>query len=131
MYNSFLRFLKLFMRLTFRFYFYTFPVDEPNTRDNQELEFVQGLRGTVLLLIDGYTLPRGDMVGRTTFWHCRSRQKGSVPCNARVRTKLKPNGLFKITLTQPIHNHKPTHEAYRRTYMSRGNSSNSSGTSKK
>lgn len=77
-------------------------------RDNQKLEMVRGQRGKMLLLVDGYTLPQNNVAGNTTYWCCRSRPKGTIPCNARATTTLKPNGLYKLVITKPKHNHSPT-----------------------
>lgn len=81
---------------------------DENVRDDQQLAMVPGQRGKMLLLVDGYTLPRNNVVGTTTYWCCRFRRRGYVPCNARATTTLKPNGLYKLALTQPKHNHLPT-----------------------
>lgn len=78
------------------------------TLDDQQLELVPGQRGKLLLLIDGYTLPRNNIVGSTTYWCCRWRAKGSRPCNARVTTTQKPSGLHKVVITRGEHTHPST-----------------------
>lgn len=68
---------------------------------------VPGQRGKMLLLVDGYTLPQNYVVNNITYWCCRFRRKGTSLCRARATTTLKPNGLYKLVLTQPEHNHAP------------------------
>lgn len=78
------------------------------TLDDQRLQLVPGQRGKLLLLVDGYTLPRNNVVGPTTYWCCRRRTKGTRPCNARVTTTLKENGLHKMVISRNGHNHTST-----------------------
>lgn len=77
--------------------------------EDQELKLVKGQRGKYLLVIDGYTFAKNNVVENTTYWCCRTRTATKKPCRARVMTYLKKNGLYKITITQPVHNHAPTH----------------------
>lgn len=82
--------------------------------DDQELEFVKGQRGKDLLVIDGYTFARNNTVENAIYWCCRHRNGNRAPCRARVRTLQKKNGLHTITITQPDHNHQPTHRMLRK-----------------
>ena len=76
--------------------------------DNQKLELIRGQRGRYLLVFAGYTFAKNNIVGETTYWCCRCRKKGHKPCTARIMTTIKPNGLYRITVTKPHHNHLPT-----------------------
>lgn len=78
------------------------------TLEDQRLQLVPGQRGKLLLLIEGYTLPRNNVVGATTYWCCRWRHKGSRPCNARATTTRQPNGLHRVVITRREHNHPST-----------------------
>lgn len=73
--------------------------------DDQNIELVPGQRGKCLLLVDGHTFSQNNVMDKTTYWNCRKRTKGLPPCNARVMTTLKENGLHRITITRPNHNH--------------------------
>ncbi|XP_062556395.1 modifier of mdg4-like isoform X11 [Armigeres subalbatus] len=75
--------------------------------DNQELEFVPGQRGTSLLRIDGYCYTKNNVSHNSTYWLCRTRVDRR-PCNARLVTTLKSNGLYRILITNPVHIHEPT-----------------------
>lgn len=77
--------------------------------DDQQLDLVLGQRGKNLLLVNGYTFAKNNVIENTMYWCCRTRTKDKKPCRARVTTVLKENGLHKITVTQPLHNHLPTH----------------------
>jgi hypothetical protein len=39
---------------------------------------------------------------------CRTKTKGLKPCRARITTTQKANGLYRINITQPVHNHEQT-----------------------
>lgn len=69
---------------------------------------VVGQRGKDMLFLNGYTLARNNILEKTTYWNCRSRNKYNRPCRARVMTWEKPNGLHRVTITQPLHNHLPS-----------------------
>lgn len=84
--------------------------------DDQQLKLVKGQRGKYLLVIDGYTFAKNNVVERTTYWCCRTRTAMQRPCRARVMTYAKNNGLYKITITQPIHNHSPTHRMLKKIH---------------
>ncbi|XP_037910062.1 uncharacterized protein LOC119650912 isoform X1 [Hermetia illucens] len=60
--------------------------------DNEQLNFIRGQRGNYL----------------TTYWCCRCRQVGKAACRARITTIQKMNGLHKIIVTKPFHNHAPS-----------------------
>lgn len=76
--------------------------------DDQLLHFVAGQRGKPLLVLNGYTLATNLVVDKTTYWCCRHRTINAPPCHARAKTSLKPNGLYNVIISQPVHNHKPT-----------------------
>ncbi|XP_062698285.1 FLYWCH-type zinc finger-containing protein 1-like [Aedes albopictus] len=84
------------------------------TLGNQELDFVPGQRGTSLLWINNYCYARNNKSQNSTYWVCRTRVQHR-PCNARVVTTLKSNGLYRILITNPVHIHEPNKSsAYRR-----------------
>lgn len=76
-------------------------------KDDQNIELVPGQRGKYLLVVDGHTFSQNNVMDKTTYWNCRKRSKGLPPCHARVMTTLKENGLYRITITRPHHNHLP------------------------
>lgn len=80
-----------------------------NVLDDQTLELVVGQRGKHLLVIDGYTFAKNNVSERTVYWCCRIRTNNRKACRARVTTMRKDNGLYKVTITQPFHNHAPTY----------------------
>ncbi|XP_062703338.1 FLYWCH-type zinc finger-containing protein 1-like [Aedes albopictus] len=83
------------------------------TLDNQELDFVPGQRGTSLLRINNYCYAKNNKSQNSTYWVCRTRVQHR-PCNARVVTTLKSNGLYRILITNPVHIHEPNkYSAYR------------------
>lgn len=82
--------------------------------DDQELTLVPGQRGKGLLVVNGFTFAKNNEVDNRTYWCCRMRSANKEPCKARARTTLKSNGLYKITVTQPIHNHDQTHRMLRK-----------------
>lgn len=77
--------------------------------DDQKLSFVVGQRGKSLLVINGFTFAKNNKVANRTYWCCRMRSATKAACRARVTTTLKPNGLHKICITQPEHNHDQTY----------------------
>ncbi|XP_037029104.1 modifier of mdg4 isoform X12 [Bradysia coprophila] len=76
--------------------------------EDEELNLIQGQRGKNLLLIDGFTFSKNNVVGATTYWCCRSRSKDMKPCNARAMSTEQPNGLYRVVISRPRHNHEAT-----------------------
>lgn len=76
--------------------------------DNEQLNFIRGQRGNYLLVFNGFTFAKNNVVGSTTYWCCRCRQVGKAACRARITTIQKMNGLHKIIVTKPFHNHAPS-----------------------
>nr|XP_029723701.1 modifier of mdg4-like isoform X13 [Aedes albopictus] len=74
--------------------------------DNQELDFVPGKRGTSLLRINNYCYARNNKSQNSSYWVCRTRAQHR-PCNSRVVTTLKNNGLYRVVITNPVHLHEP------------------------
>lgn len=86
--------------------------------DDQELQLVKGQRGKYLLVINGYTFAKNNVAENTTYWCCRTRTATKEACRARVMTHLKSNGLYKITITNRVHNHPPTHRMLKKIQYS-------------
>ncbi|XP_053946053.1 uncharacterized protein LOC128855295 [Anastrepha ludens] len=78
------------------------------TQNNMNLSFIPGQRGKSLLCFNSYTYAKNNVCGNTTYWNCRSRRIGMAPCKARITTMKQPNGLFRVCLTKPEHNHEPS-----------------------
>lgn len=78
------------------------------TMDDQMLDLIPGQRGKHLLVVNGFTFSKNNVVGSTTYWCCRTRTQGHEACKARVLTTDKKNGLHKINITKPRHNHAPS-----------------------
>lgn len=76
--------------------------------DDQVLDVVVGQRGKELLLFDGFTFSKNNVVGVKTYWACRTRNTLTGACKARITTIQKPNGLHCILVTKPEHNHSKT-----------------------
>lgn len=76
--------------------------------EDEPLNLIQGQRGKYLLLIDGFTFSKNNVVGSTTYWCCRSRSKDMKPCNARAMSTEQPNGLYRVVISRPKHNHEAT-----------------------
>lgn len=76
--------------------------------EDEPLNLIQGQRGKYLLLIDGFTFSKNNVVGATTYWCCRSRSKDMKPCNARAMSTEQPNGLYRVVISRPRHNHEAT-----------------------
>lgn len=74
---------------------------------NRDLVFIPGQRGKNLLLYQNYTYSKNNGTGSTIYWKCRTIQNGK-PCNARITTFLRPNGLYNVCLTKPEHTHPPS-----------------------
>lgn len=75
--------------------------------EDQTLQFICGQRGKQLLLFDGFTFAKNNVVGKTTYWCCRSRRGGN-PCKARLFTVQKSQDLYQVTVKNSFHNHEPT-----------------------
>lgn len=78
------------------------------TQKKMNLCFIPGQRGKSLLCFNHFTYAKNNVCGNTTYWNCRSRRVGMKPCNARITTTKQPNGLFRVCLTKPEHNHEPS-----------------------
>lgn len=76
--------------------------------DDQNLDIVQGQRGRELILFNGFTFSKNNMVGNKTYWACRTRNNATGACKARITTISKSNGLHKIVVTKSEHNHAKT-----------------------
>lgn len=76
--------------------------------DNQLLTFIPGQRGNALLVYNGFTFAKNLTHLDTTYWCCRSRKSGRPACRARATTIKKSNGLYKLIVTRPDHNHGPS-----------------------
>lgn len=104
-------FLLSFTNHPFVFSFFSFLVDrkiqppDPITLYRPRLTFIQGQREHKLLVIGGYTYARNNFAGDDTiYWACRTSYK-QVRCSSRVVTTLLDDGMYRITITNPKHNH--------------------------
>uniref|UniRef100_A0A182PMY4 FLYWCH-type domain-containing protein n=1 Tax=Anopheles epiroticus TaxID=199890 RepID=A0A182PMY4_9DIPT len=80
-------------------------LNKPITLVRSWLNLVQGQRENKLLMIGGYTYARNNISGtRTIYWACRASHE-RVRCNSRVVTTLMADGKYRITITNPRHNH--------------------------
>uniref|UniRef100_A0A182U1V5 FLYWCH-type domain-containing protein n=1 Tax=Anopheles melas TaxID=34690 RepID=A0A182U1V5_9DIPT len=78
---------------------------DPITLYRPRLTFIQGQREHKLLVIGGYTYARNNFAGDDTiYWACRTSYK-HVRCSSRVVTTLLDDGMYRITITNPKHNH--------------------------
>ncbi|XP_036323592.1 uncharacterized protein LOC118737287 [Rhagoletis pomonella] len=84
------------------------------TQKNMNLRFIPGQRGKSLLCFNNFTYAQNNVCGNTTYWNCRSRRVGQKPCKARITTTKQPNGLFRVCLTKPEHNHEPSPRVLRK-----------------
>ena len=78
------------------------------TYDDQTLEMVRGQRGKFLLSYFGFLYARNNQTNGSVYWCCRTKLLGQPACKARITTTEKENGLYRICVTQPFHNHSPT-----------------------
>lgn len=85
-----------------------------NVFDDRKLDLVVGQRGKHLLVVDGYTFAKNNVSEKTVYWCCRTRIGNRKACRARVTTVLKDNGLHKLTITHPFHNHEPSYRTKKR-----------------
>lgn len=76
--------------------------------EDQRLQLVRGQRGKSLLSYKGFLYAQNNKTQDSTYWCCRTKTKGAKPCKARITTTRKVNGLYRINVTQPIHNHEQT-----------------------
>ena len=76
--------------------------------EDQELNMVPGQRGKSLLSNDGFLYAQNNKTQDSIYWCCRTRTKGLKACKARITTTKKANGLYRIVITQPVHNHSQT-----------------------
>lgn len=76
--------------------------------EDQKLNLVRGQRGKPLLSYDGFLFAQNNKTSDTIYWCCRTKSANEKACRARITTTLKPNGLYRINITQPIHNHEQT-----------------------
>ena len=51
---------------------------------------------------------------------CRTKPKDEKACKARITTTLKANGLYRINVTQPLHNHEQTNRIIKKLRTSDG-----------
>ena len=83
---------------------------------NRDLVFIPGQRGKNLLLYQNYTYSKNNGTGNTTYWKCRIIKNGK-PCNARITTFLRPNGLYNVCLTKPEHIHPPSTRLFKKNNL--------------
>lgn len=76
--------------------------------EDQTLELVRGQRGKPLLSHEGFLYAQNNKTQDSVYWCCRTKTKGEKACRARITTTRKANGLHRINITQPIHNHPQT-----------------------
>lgn len=76
--------------------------------DNQKLNLVRGQRGKPLLSWNGFLFAQNNKTSDSIYWCCRTKTHNEKACRARITTSLKPNGLYRINVTQPTHNHEQT-----------------------
>ena len=77
--------------------------------DDQKLNLVRGQRGKPLLSWGGFLFAQNNKTSDTVYWCCRTKTRDEKKaCRARITTTLKPNGLYRINVTQPQHNHEQT-----------------------
>lgn len=76
--------------------------------EDQELDLVRGQRGKPLLSYNGFLYAQNNKTQDSIYWCCRTKTKGEKACKARITTTQKANGLHRINITQPIHNHEQT-----------------------
>lgn len=76
--------------------------------DDQKLNLVRGQRGKSLLSWNGFLFAQNNKTTDSIYWCCRTKVPEGKACRARITTTLKPNGLYRINVTQPIHNHQQT-----------------------
>lgn len=76
--------------------------------EDQKLNLVRGQRGKPLLSWEGFLFAQNNKTSDTIYWCCRTKSREEKACRARITTTLKPNGLYRINVTQPIHNHEQT-----------------------
>lgn len=80
---------------------------------NRDLVFIPGQRGKNLLFYQNYTYSKNNGTANTTYWKCRIVKNGK-PCNARITTFLRPNGLYNVFLTKPEHTHPPSTRLFKK-----------------
>lgn len=78
------------------------------TMDDQKLDLVRGQRGRPLLSHGGFLYAQNNKTQDSIYWCCRTKTRGEKACRARITTTHKANGLYRINITQPIHNHEQT-----------------------
>lgn len=76
--------------------------------EDQKLQLVQGQRGKSLLSHEGFLYAQNNKTQDSIYWCCRTKTKGEKACKARITTTKKASGLYRINITQPIHNHDQT-----------------------
>ncbi|XP_052889087.1 modifier of mdg4-like isoform X16 [Anopheles moucheti] len=80
------------------------------------LTFIQGQRDNKLLVVGGYTYARNNSSkNHTIYWACRTSYD-RVRCNSRVVTTLMGDGMYRIVITNPKHNH-PRRVALSKEYI--------------
>ncbi|KAI9584960.1 hypothetical protein GQX74_006855 [Glossina fuscipes] len=80
---------------------------KPWATHQSKCSFVPGQRGKLLLLYQNFTYSKNNENGNTTYWKCRTIHNGK-PCNARITTFKRVNGLYNVFLTKAEHNHPPS-----------------------
>lgn len=93
--------------------FYYVERKTPKTQKNlvfedQKLNLVRGQRGKPLLSWCGFLFAQNNKTADSIYWCCRTKTREEKACRARITTSLKPNGLYRINVTQPTHNHEQT-----------------------
>ncbi|XP_049276914.1 modifier of mdg4-like isoform X12 [Anopheles funestus] len=82
-----------------------YPSHKNITLYRPRLTFIQGQRDNKLLVVGGYTYARNNCSkNNTIYWACRTSYD-RVRCNSRVVTTLMGDGMYRIVITNPKHNH--------------------------
>lgn len=89
------------------------------TFDDQQLEMVPGQRGKNLLKYEGFLYARNNQTNGSVYWCCRTKLVGHPACKARITTTVKENGLHRLSVTQPNHNHAATNRMLKKLKIER------------
>ncbi|KAL7020390.1 hypothetical protein ACKWTF_011504 [Chironomus riparius] len=88
--------------------------------EDQKLNLVRGQRGKLLLNWGGFLFAQNNKTADSIYWCCRTKPKDEKACKARITTTLKANGLYRINVTQPLHNHEQTNRIIKKLRTSDG-----------
>ncbi|KAG5672367.1 hypothetical protein PVAND_002499 [Polypedilum vanderplanki] len=77
--------------------------------EDQTLNLVRGQRGKPLLSWGGFLFAQNNKTADSIYWCCRTKSsRDGKSCKARITTTQQANGLYRINVTQPTHNHEQT-----------------------